>query len=103
MVHTEQDDLRATVPSLVRIGAFEIGNDRPFVLIAGPCQIESRAHALEVADELRSLSAVSEVPVIYKSSYDKANRASASAARGIGMAKGLAILAEVLERTGCQY
>jgi 3-deoxy-D-manno-octulosonic acid (KDO) 8-phosphate synthase len=51
MVHTEQDDLRATVPSIVRIGTFEIGNDRPFVLIAGPCQIESRAHALEVADE----------------------------------------------------
>jgi 2-dehydro-3-deoxyphosphooctonate aldolase (KDO 8-P synthase) len=100
MDHPEQDHLRANVPSIVRIGAFEIGNDRPFVLIAGPCQIESRAHALEVADELRLLSAASGVPVIYKSSFDKANRTSASAARGIGMVEGLAILAEVRERTG---
>ena len=57
------------------------------MLIAGPCQIESRAHALEVADALRELSEATGVPVIYKSSYDKANRTSASAARGIGMAK----------------
>ena len=93
-------DPPAVVPRMVRVGAIEIGNDRPFVLIAGPCAIESRAHALEVADALRSLSAATGVPVIYKSSYDKANRTSASAGRGIGMAQGLAILAEVRERTG---
>src|SRR5271170_6233694 len=85
---------------LVRIGDIEIGNERPFILIAGPCQIESRTHALEVAHALREISAKTGVPVIYKSSYDKANRTSASAARGIGMAEGLAILAEVRERTG---
>ena len=84
----------------MRVGAIEIGNALPFTLIAGPCQIESRAHALEVADALRALSAATGVPVIYKSSYDKANRTSAAAARGIGMAEGLAILAEVRERTG---
>jgi len=100
MAHTEQDDSRAIVPNIVRIGAFEIGNDRPFVLIAGPCQIESRAHALEVADELRSLATASGVPVICKSSCDKTNRTNVSAARGIGMVQGLAILAEVRERTG---
>jgi 2-dehydro-3-deoxyphosphooctonate aldolase (KDO 8-P synthase) len=91
---------RTTSPRIVRIGAFEVSNNRPFVLIAGPCQIESRAHALEIADELCSLSAASGVPVIYKSSYDKANRTSASTARGVGMLEGLAILAEVRERTG---
>ncbi len=85
---------------IVRVRGIEIGNERPFVLIAGPCAIESRAHALEMAEALRSLSAATGVPVIYKSSYDKANRTSAAAARGIGIAEGLAILAEVRERTG---
>lgn len=85
---------------VVRVGEVAIGNHLPFVLIAGPCQIESRAHALEVASALRDLSDTTGVRVIYKSSYDKANRTSASAARGVGMAQGLAILAEVRERTG---
>ena len=85
---------------VVRVGAIEIGNSRPFVLIAGPCQIESRAHAMEVAAALRELSANTGVPVIYKSSFDKANRTSMSAARGVGMTEGLSILADVRERTG---
>ena len=84
----------------VRIGAIAIANHLPFTLIAGPCQIESRGHALEVAAALRELQVLTGVPVIYKSSFDKANRTSASAARGIGMHEGLAILAEVRERTG---
>jgi len=84
----------------VLVGAIAIANDRPFVLIAGPCQIESRTHALEVAAALAELSAATGVPVIYKSSFDKANRTSATAARGIGMAPGLGILAEVREATG---
>ena len=84
----------------VRVGNITIGNTLAFVLIAGPCQIESRSHALDMAAALAELSATTGVPVIYKSSYDKANRTSASAARGIGMADGLAILAEVRERTG---
>jgi 2-dehydro-3-deoxyphosphooctonate aldolase (KDO 8-P synthase) len=79
------------------IGPVTIGNDRPFVLIAGPCQIESRAHALETAAAIREMCAALGVPVIYKSSYDKANRTSVSTARGIGMAEGLDILAEVRE------
>jgi len=85
---------------VVRAGNIEIGNHLPFVLIAGPCQIESRAHALEVSTALRELSDHTGVPVIYKSSFDKANRTSASAARGVGMTQGLAILAEVRERIG---
>lgn len=85
---------------IVRVGSIDIANDRPFTLIAGPCQIESRAHALEVAAALRELSATTAVPLIYKSSFDKANRTSSSAARGVGLKDGLAILAEVRERTG---
>ncbi len=85
---------------VVRVGGIEIANHDPFVLIAGPCQIESRGHALEVAAELRRISVTTGVPVIYKSSFDKANRTSAKAARGVGMTQGLAILAEVRERTG---
>lgn len=85
---------------VVRVGGIEIGNHLPFVLIAGPCQVESRAHALEVSVALRELSDRTGVPVIYKSSFDKANRTSATAARGVGMTQGLAILAEVRERTG---
>lgn len=85
---------------VVRVGTIKIGNELPFVLIAGPCQIESHSHALEVAESLAELSAVSGVPVIFKSSYDKANRTTAAAARGVGMVEGLRILADVRKLTG---
>jgi len=90
----------STPPRTVHVGGIDIANDRPFVLIAGPCQIESRGHALEVAAALDEIAAATGVRIIYKSSYDKANRTSAGAARGVGMARGLAILAEVRERFG---
>jgi 2-dehydro-3-deoxyphosphooctonate aldolase (KDO 8-P synthase) len=83
---------------VVKIGEIEIGNHLPFVLISGPCQIESRDHAMEVASELKAICGKLGIPLIYKSSFDKANRTSATAARGIGMAEGLKILAEVRER-----
>jgi len=57
----------------------EVGNDRPFVLIAGPCQIESEQHAFEMADALTAIAQAAGVPLIYKSSFDKANRTSAGA------------------------
>jgi 2-dehydro-3-deoxyphosphooctonate aldolase (KDO 8-P synthase) len=84
----------------VSIGNLTIGNDLPFTLIAGPCQIESEAHAMEVAAALAEISKTLGVGIIYKSSYDKANRTSAKAARGIGMDKGLEILARVREKFG---
>jgi 2-dehydro-3-deoxyphosphooctonate aldolase (KDO 8-P synthase) len=84
----------------VTVGALTIANDLPFTLIAGPCQIESRAHAMEVAGVLADMSQKLGIGVIYKSSYDKANRTSANAARGVGMAQGLEILAEVRQRFG---
>ncbi len=84
----------------VTIRDVTIGNDRPFTLVAGPCQIESEAHAFEVADALTALCRAAGVPLVFKSSFDKANRTSASAARGVGLADGLAILAAVRERFG---
>jgi 2-dehydro-3-deoxyphosphooctonate aldolase (KDO 8-P synthase) len=84
----------------IAIGELKIGNDLPFVLIAGPCQIESLEHALEVAGALAEMTRAAGIGLIYKSSYDKANRTSAGAARGIGMEKGLEILAAVRERFG---
>ena len=84
----------------VTIRDITVGNTLPFTLIAGPCQIESEAHAIETADALTAVARAAGVALIYKSSFDKANRTSASAARGIGMAQGLAILAAVRERFG---
>jgi 2-dehydro-3-deoxyphosphooctonate aldolase (KDO 8-P synthase) len=88
------------VQRIVHVGSIGIGNHLPFVLIAGPCQIESRAHALEVAAALREMSDATGVKLIYKSSYDKANRTSVATARGVGIGDGLAILADVREATG---
>jgi 2-dehydro-3-deoxyphosphooctonate aldolase (KDO 8-P synthase) len=85
-------------PRTVTVNAIEIANHLPFVLIAGPCQIESAAHAMECAAALHELGEKTGVGIIYKSSYDKANRTSGSAARGIGMSKGLDILAQVRTR-----
>ena len=89
-----------TAPRVVRVGGVEVGNRLPLAVISGPCQIESRAHALEVAHALREMANAAGVPLIYKSSFDKANRTSLNAARGIGLAEGLTILAEVREATG---
>ncbi len=83
---------------IVRVRDVEIGNDRPFVLIAGPCQIESESHAFEMADALSGIAQAAGVPLIFKSSYDKANRTSGGAARGVGIIRGLSILAAVRER-----
>ena len=85
----------------VSVGNVVFGNALPFVLIAGPCQIESREHAFEMAAAIGEICRELNIPWIYKSSYDKANRTSAKAERGVGMAKGLQILADVREAFGC--
>jgi len=84
----------------VRIGPVSFGNDRPLSVIAGPCAIESRAHAIEVAQALKEITATLGIGLVYKSSFDKANRSSATSARGIGMDEGLPILADVRAATG---
>jgi 2-dehydro-3-deoxyphosphooctonate aldolase (KDO 8-P synthase) len=88
-------------PRHVAIGELRVGNDLPLALIAGPCQIESRAHALETAEALAAMAGRAGIGLVYKSSYDKANRTSLGGARGVGMGEGLGILAEVRERVGC--
>ena len=85
----------------VQIGALTVANDRPFTLIAGPCALESRDHAMEMSHALVELTGALGIGLIYKSSFDKANRTSADAPRGLGMAKSLPILAEVREVHGC--
>jgi len=79
---------------------FQVGLDRPFFLIAGPCVVESEQLQLDVAGRLKEMSAALGIPFIFKSSYDKANRSSGSSFRGPGMDKGLQILAKVRREIG---
>ena len=82
------------------INGVKVGGRRPFLLIAGPCAIEGRDHALFMADGLTKLTGDLGIPFVYKSSFDKANRTSADGRRGVGLDEGLAILAEVREQFG---
>jgi len=84
----------------MRLCHFEAGLDRPLFLIAGPCVVESRQLQMDTAGELKSICAALEIPFIFKSSYDKANRSSGKSFRGPGMEKGLEILAEVRSTLG---
>lgn len=87
-------------PRHVTAGDITIGNDLPLVFILGPNTLESRAHALEMSAALAEIADKLQIPLIYKTSFDKANRSSIAGARGIGLDAGLPILAEVKERTG---
>ena len=84
----------------MKLCGFEVGLDKPLFLIAGPCVVESRQLALDTAGELKRICGELEIPFIYKSSYDKANRSSIQSFRGLGMQRGLEILAEVKEALG---
>jgi len=88
-------------PHRIRIGDLTIANDRPLTLIAGPCAIESRSHALEMSHALTEMAKRLGIGLIYKSSFDKANRTSIRSNRGVGREEGLPILAEVRETYGC--
>jgi 2-dehydro-3-deoxyphosphooctonate aldolase (KDO 8-P synthase) len=90
-----------SAPHHIRIGNFTVGNDQPLALIAGPCAIESRSHALEMGHGLTEMARKLGIGLIYKSSFDKANRTSIRSNRGVGMDEGLAILAEVRETYSC--
>jgi 2-dehydro-3-deoxyphosphooctonate aldolase (KDO 8-P synthase) len=85
----------------VAVGNVVFGNDLPLALIAGPCALESRAHALEMAHALSEIARDLGLGLVYKSSFDKANRTSIMSNRGLGMAESLPILAEVRETYGC--
>jgi 2-dehydro-3-deoxyphosphooctonate aldolase (KDO 8-P synthase) len=91
---------KTAAASVVGIGSVKFGNDLPISLIAGPCQLESRAHALEVASALKEIAGRLNIGLVYKTSFDKANRTSAKSARGIGLDKALPIFAELREKLG---
>jgi len=90
-----------TAARTVHVGNIAIGNDQPLALIAGPCALESRAHALEMSHALVELTGKLGIGLIYKTSFDKANRTSLEGARGLGLEASLPILAEVREKWGC--
>jgi 2-dehydro-3-deoxyphosphooctonate aldolase (KDO 8-P synthase) len=86
--------------AIVEIGRARFGNTLPLALIAGPCALESRAHALEMAEALRGIAERLGIGLVYKTSFDKANRTSGSSARGIGLDKALPIFAEIRTTLG---
>ena len=85
----------------VTIGDLTISNDRPLTVIAGPCQLESRDHAIMIAERMAEACAAAGAGYVFKASYDKANRTSLSGKRGLGMDEGLKILGEVKRAVGC--
>ena len=85
---------------IVNVGSAKFGNALPLALIAGPCQLESRAHALEMASALKDIAARVGIALVYKTSFDKANRTSAKGARGIGLDASLPIFAEIKSKFG---
>ena len=84
----------------MNLAGYEVGLDKPFFLIAGPCVIESRAMIMDIAAELKEITDELQIPLIFKSSSDQANRSSSASFRGLGMAEGLNILADVREQFG---
>lgn len=86
---------------IVTIGQVKLGGDLPFALIAGPCQLESLDHARMMAGRIAEACAPTSTPFIFKASYDKANRSSLGSVRGLGLEKGVEILARIREEFGC--
>src|SRR5579864_2304072 len=86
--------------SVVAVGKVRFGNGLPFALIAGPCALESRAHAFDMAAALKEITAQLGIGFVYKTSFDKANRTSAHSSRGLGLDKALAIFAQLREELG---
>src|SRR4051794_10458755 len=84
----------------IAVGSVRFGNDLPLAVIAGPCAMEGRGHALEMAAALKEITGRLGLGLVYKSSFDKANRTSSASARGIGLEEALPIFAEVKERFG---
>jgi len=86
--------------SVVEVGTARFGNRLPLTLIAGPCALESRAHALEMAQALKEIAARLKIGLVYKTSFDKANRTSSKSARGMGLDQALPIFADIRDRLG---
>jgi 2-dehydro-3-deoxyphosphooctonate aldolase (KDO 8-P synthase) len=85
----------------VKAGNVTFGNDLPLALIAGPCQMESRDHAMDVAGRLVEIAKARKIGLVYKTSYDKANRTSLKGVRGLGLEKAMAVFEEIKKTYGC--
>ena len=95
-----QENSRLNPDPVVELGGARFGNDLPLALIAGPCQLESRSHALEMAQALAEMARALRIGLVFKASFDKANRTSAGSARGIGLRAAWPIFAEIRETLG---
>ncbi len=84
----------------VKCSNFEISNDKPFTLIAGPCQLENEEHALKISSELKKITSELGINLIYKTSFDKANRTSLKGKRGMGLDKSLPIFDKIRKKIG---
>jgi len=102
MVMAAQTDLRTPLSpnQIVAVGAVRFGNHLPLTLIAGPCALESRGHAIEMAGALKEITARLGIGLVYKTSFDKANRTSATSARGAGLEGALAVFEEIRGKLG---
>jgi 2-dehydro-3-deoxyphosphooctonate aldolase (KDO 8-P synthase) len=98
--HAAMDKMETTPQPIVTVGDVRFGNRLPFALIAGPCQIESAAHALECASALKEICGTLGVGLVFKSSFDKANRTSISGKRGVGLEASLQIFADIKAKLG---
>src|SRR5262245_8948783 len=85
----------------IKVGPVTFGNDLPFVWISGPCQMESRDHAMMMAEALNKIAKKVGVPFVYKTSFDKANRTSLKGKRGIGLEQSLPVFEEIRKTFGC--
>jgi 2-dehydro-3-deoxyphosphooctonate aldolase (KDO 8-P synthase) len=85
----------------ISINRIDLSNESPLVIIGGPCQMETRDHAMMMASELMNLSQKLDIPFIFKTSFDKANRTSLKGKRGIGLEKGLEVFQEIKQKVGC--
>ena len=90
----------ATTSHHIKIGDTEVGNDLPLTIIAGPCQMENRGHALDMAGALADISKDLDIDIIYKTSFDKANRTSMGSPRGLGLDEAIPVFAEIKKTTG---
>ena len=85
----------------IKVGNFDISNDNPFILIAGPCVIESRDHAMNIAEKINSICDHENVNFIFKASFDKANRTNIKSERGLGLEQSLNIFSEIKDNFKC--
>src|SRR4249920_3184394 len=98
LIPASNNAMSAKPNAIVAVGKVKFGNGLPLAVIAGPCALESRAHAFEMATALKEIAARVGIGLVYKTSFDKANRTSAKSARGLGLEEALPIFSEIRDK-----